>query len=72
MTIAYCLIDTDSASKLVQDINKILKKLQDMQKITKAEYWKMRAVASNVTDYPMFTKKAFHLDPSLLLMDSNK
>lgn len=43
---AYLLLDNDPAVKLVKKINKPLKKLQDLQRITK-ECCKMRAVVLN-------------------------
>lgn len=50
-TTVYRLLDTDPAARLQTSFNKNLKKLEDMQRITKEERWRVRVDAYNIEHF---------------------
>ena len=50
-TTTYREIDTDPSQKLIKKINKNLKKLQDVNEITKSERWRMRADETTLAQF---------------------
>lgn len=67
-TNTYYLLDTDPTAELEKKINEALKRLQELQRITKEECWKMRALASNAAPFyglPNAHKESISLIPTV-------
>lgn len=71
----FCLLDSDPTAKLEKEINKTLKKFQDMQRITEGKCRKVTAAALNGTQFwglPKVRKEVILLRPIVSLPGTPK